>query len=132
MRRERFYWATVLATFALGTALGDLTASTLHLGFFASGMVFAAAIAVPAVGWARLRWNPVLSFWIAYVLTRPLGASFADWLGKKHSFGGGLGVGDGPVTAVGLVLFVGVVAYLARTHRAQATDRRAHVATADA
>ena len=113
-RREQFYWTTVLATFALGTAAGDLTASTLHLGFFASGVLFAAAIVVPLVGWWRLRLNPVVAFWSAYVLTRPLGASFADWMGKPHKIGGGLGFGDGLVTAGASVLIVGGVFLLAR------------------
>jgi uncharacterized membrane-anchored protein len=64
-RREAFYWAAVVATFAMGTALGDLTATTFHLGYFASGILFAAVIAVPAVGYFRFGWNPILSFWIA-------------------------------------------------------------------
>jgi uncharacterized membrane-anchored protein len=112
-RRETFYWITVLASFALGTAAGDWTATSLGLGFFASGIVFAAAIAVPALGWRRFNLNPVLAFWIAYVLTRPLGASFADWLAKPHSIAGGLGLGDGSVTAVSAVAIAVAVAYLA-------------------
>lgn len=113
-RREAFYWATVLATFALGTAVGDLTAVTLHLGFFASGVLFLIAIAVPLVAW-RLGVSSVLTFWVAYVLTRPLGASFADWFGKPHSFGAGLGYGDGPVTALLIVAIAALVAYVAVT-----------------
>jgi uncharacterized membrane-anchored protein len=120
-RRERFYWATVLATFALGTALGDMSATTLHLGFFSSGLLFAGAIAVPAIAW-RLGLNPVLAFWIAYVLTRPLGASFADWLGKPHSINGGVGYGDGFVTLGALVLILGLVAYVATAGRERATQ----------
>ena len=80
-RREKFYWATVLATFALGTAVGDLTAGGLHLGYFSSGVMFAALIAVPAIGGIGMGLNAVAAFWAAYVLTRPLGASFADWMG---------------------------------------------------
>jgi uncharacterized membrane-anchored protein len=91
-RREGFYWATVLATFALGTALGDFTATTLHLGYLASVVLFAVAIAVPAVGW-RLGLNAVTAFWCAYVLTRPLGASAADYVSKPHPVSG-LGFGD--------------------------------------
>jgi uncharacterized membrane-anchored protein len=116
-RRETFYWVTVLATFALGTALGDLTAMVWHLGFFWSGIVFAALIAVPAIGWARFGLDPVVAFWSAYVLTRPLGASFADWAGKPHHVAGGLGFGDGAVTLVTLVLIVGLVAWCAVTRR---------------
>lgn len=95
-RRELFYWAAVVATFAMGTAVGDLTAVTLHLGYLLSAVLFACLIVVPAIGYRWLNWNPILSFWCAYVLTRPLGASVADWLGKPKSFGG-LGWGDGPV-----------------------------------
>ena len=75
-----FYWAAVLATFALGTAAGDLTAVTFGLGYFGSGLLFAAVIAIPALGHWRFGMNPILAFWFAYVVTRPLGASFADWL----------------------------------------------------
>ena len=112
--REAFYWAAVAATFAMGTALGDLTAYTLHLGYFVSAAVFAGAIAAPAIGFRSLRWNAVFSFWFAYVMTRPLGASIADGLGKPRSVSG-LGVGDGAVSiACGILIFV-LVAYLART-----------------
>jgi uncharacterized membrane-anchored protein len=115
-RRERFYWAAVLATFALGTAAGDLTAMPLNLGFFASGLLFAAIIAVPALAWWRMGLNAVAAFWAAYVVTRPLGASFADWLGKPHAQTG-LGLGDGAVTGLGLLAFIGLVAYVAATRR---------------
>lgn len=115
-RREKFYWATVLSTFALGTAAGDLTADQLELGFLLSGLLFAAVMLVPAFGWARWGMNSVLAFWFAYVVTRPLGASFADWFGKPHSFGGGLGYGDGTVTLAASVLIVLLVGYLSVTH----------------
>ncbi|HXA54530.1 MAG TPA: hypothetical protein VNV37_06615 [Solirubrobacteraceae bacterium] len=115
-RRELFYWAAVVATFAMGTALGDFTATTLGLGYLGSGLLFAAVIAVPALGWWRLGWNPIFSFWFAYVATRPLGASFADWLGKsKHV--GGLGLGDGTVALAFGVAIAALVAYLAATRR---------------
>jgi uncharacterized membrane-anchored protein len=125
-RREMFYWAAVVATFAMGTAVGDLTATTFGLGYFASGLVFAAIIAVPAIGYFRFGWHPILSFWLAYVATRPLGASFADWMGKPQSVGG-LGWGDGPV-AIGLTIAIFcLVAFLAITHRdVQGTRRAAH------
>jgi uncharacterized membrane-anchored protein len=114
-RREAFYWAAVAGTFAMGTALGDLTATTFHLGYFTSGWLFAGVIAVPAVGYRWLGWNPVFSFWFAYVATRPLGASFADWMGKPRSVGG-LGWGDGPVALVLAIVIFLLVAYLAITH----------------
>jgi uncharacterized membrane-anchored protein len=115
-RREVFYWAAVLATFALGTAAGDLTAMTLHLGFLDSAFVFGALILVPLILWWRGSLNPVAAFWIAYVLTRPLGASVADWLGKPHAQTG-VGLGDGVVSAAGLVAFAALVAYLTLTRR---------------
>jgi uncharacterized membrane-anchored protein len=118
-RRERFYWVAVFATFALGTAAGDLTALTLHLGFSGSVLFFAAVIAVPALGWFGFRLNPIVAFWGAYVITRPLGASFADWFGKPLA-DKGLGFGDGPVSAVGLLAFAALVAYVAiRRHDIQ-------------
>lgn len=112
-RRERFYWAAVLATFALGTAAGDLTALELNIGFFGSAVLFAAVIAVPAVAWLRFGLNPIIAFWACYVVTRPLGASFADWFGKPHGQTG-LGLGDGTVTGLGLLLFVALVTHVAR------------------
>jgi uncharacterized membrane-anchored protein len=125
-RREAFYWAAVVATFALGTALGDLTAMTLHLGYLWSVVLFALVICVPAAGYRWLRWNPIVSFWFAYVVTRPLGASVADWLGKPTDVGG-LGLGGGPVSLVLLALIVGVVGYLAVTRldvQPEATTRQ--------
>src|SRR3954454_23421086 len=92
-RRELFYWAAVLATFALGTAAGDLTALTLHLGYLDSALLFTLAIALAALGWARMALTPIVAFWAAYIVTRPLGASVADWLGKPQDKTG-LGLGD--------------------------------------
>jgi len=115
-RRELFYWAAVVATFAMGTALGDLTATTFGLGYFASGLLFAAVIAIPAIGYWRLRWNAIFCFWFAYVATRPLGASFADWMGKPKS-AGGLGLGDGPVALALTIAIFCLVAFLAITRR---------------
>jgi uncharacterized membrane-anchored protein len=113
-RREAFYWAAVVSTFALGTALGDLTAITLNLGYVGSMVLFAVVIAVPAVGYRWFDLNPILAFWSAYVVTRPLGASFADWLGKPVD-SGGLGLGSGSVSVVLAVLIVIFVGYLALT-----------------
>lgn len=113
-RRELFYWGTVLATFALGTAAGDLTAMTLRLGYLASGIVFAGLIAVPAVAYWRSWMNEVTAFWFAYIVTRPLGASFADWMGKPHSLGG-LGWGDGTVSLMATVLILICVTAIALT-----------------
>ncbi|MCW2952569.1 MAG: hypothetical protein JWQ48_1739 [Conexibacter sp.] len=113
-RREVYYWAAVLATFALGTAAGDLTALSLNLGFFDSAVLFALIISVPALAWWRFRLNPIVAFWAAYIVTRPLGASFADWFGKSHARTG-LGLGDGTVSGLALLGFVALVAYVAIT-----------------
>ncbi|MEU5213029.1 hypothetical protein [Streptomyces sp. NPDC020742] len=115
-RRETFYWATVLTTFALGTAVGDLTAGTFQLGYLPSGLLFAALIAVPALSGRFLGLNAVAAFWCAYVLTRPLGASFADWMGVSTARDG-LGWGTGPVTLALTVPIVLLVGYLAVSHR---------------
>jgi uncharacterized membrane-anchored protein len=110
-RREMFYWATVLATFALGTALGDLTARTLHEGFLGAGFMFAVVIAIPAIAHWKFGMNAIFAFWFAYVVTRPLGASFADYMDMPKWIGG-LALGEGPV-AIGLTIpIVILVAYL--------------------
>lgn len=115
-RREFFYWATVMATFALGTASGDLTAHSVGIGYLGAGIMFAAIICIPLVAWRFLGMNAILSFWFAYVITRPLGASFADWMGVPHSLTG-LGLGRGLV-AVGLsIAILAMVGFLAVTGR---------------
>ena len=115
-RREVFYWATVLATFALGTAVGDLTATTLHLGYLTSGLMFTGLICIPALAYWKLGLNSVVAFWFAYVLTRPLGASYADWLGVPHRYGG-VGLGRGLVALILSAVIVAFVAYLAVTRK---------------
>jgi uncharacterized membrane-anchored protein len=134
-RRESFYWAAVLATFALGTAAGDMTATAFKLGYFPSAALFIAIIAIPAVGWWRFDLNPIVAFWFAYIVTRPIGASFADWLSKPPAITG-LGLGDGTVSGLALIVFVALVAYVTVTrpdvqgdlqgerHPAQLPERR--------
>lgn len=117
-RRELFYWATIMATFALGTAVGDLTATTLGLGYFTSGVLFTVLIALPALAYWLVGLNEIVAFWLCYILTRPLGASFADWMGKPHN-AGGLGWGGGPVSLVLTMLIVGFVGYLTITRKDQ-------------
>ncbi|GGH91134.1 hypothetical protein ACFFGR_19350 [Arthrobacter liuii] len=106
-RREMFYWAAVLTTFALGTATGDMTAYSLDLGYFASGLIFAAVIGVAALAYWRGWIAAIPAFWFAYILTRPLGASFADWTAVGADRGG-LGWGTGLVT-VGLGVCIAAV-----------------------
>src|SRR5260370_36235600 len=121
-RREVFYWLTVSFTFALGTAVGDLTASSLHFGVVGSIVLFAVIMAVPALGCWRFRLNSVVAFWCAYIVTRPLGASVAAWLSKPTKVGG-LDYGDGPVAAVLLViaLILVAVAVVRRTSKTSPT-----------
>jgi len=114
-RREAFYWAVVMATFALGTALGDMTADTLGLGYFGSIVLFAILFAIPFIAFRLGILNSIAAFWFAYVMTRPLGASVADWL-DAGSFRGGLGLGTLPVSIVSTILIAGFVIYLTVTH----------------
>jgi uncharacterized membrane-anchored protein len=111
-QRETYYWATVFATFALGTALGDYTATALGLGYLASGILFGGVILIPAL----MRWtaglNAIAAFWCAYVITRPLGASFADYISKPRHISG-IGFGDGPTALVFAVAVAVLVLYLA-------------------
>ena len=111
-RREAFYWATVFATFALGTALGDFTAISLGMGYLTSTFFFLAVILLPALAWWRFGLNSITAFWLAYVVTRPLGASIADYISKPSSTTG-LGFGNGPTAVVFAVATFVLVSYLA-------------------
>jgi uncharacterized membrane-anchored protein len=111
-RRELDYWATVFATFALGTALGDFTATALHMGYLASGILFAVLITLPGLAWRFVGLNEIAAFWMAYVLTRPLGASFADYFSKAHDLSGA-NYGDGPTAVVTTIIIVILVLYSA-------------------
>lgn len=109
-RRETFYWLTVLITFALGTAAGDMTADSMHLGYLPSGLLFACVLAIPAIGYFMLGLKEITAFWFAYIMTRPVGASFADWLSAPHR-SGGLGISKGEVSLVLTVLIIILVAF---------------------
>jgi uncharacterized membrane-anchored protein len=126
-RRETFYWSAVLLTFALGTAAGDWTAGTLQLGYFPSGLIFLAAFLLPALAYRYLGLNAVLAFWLSYIVTRPLGASFADFLAGPPQRGG-LALGMLPISLVLTALIVWVVTRLAKSHRAEQADPAATAA----
>jgi uncharacterized membrane-anchored protein len=111
-RRETYYWATVFATFALGTALGDFTATALGLGYLSSGILFGVVILIPALARWRLGLNEVAAFWFAYVVTRPLGASFADYVSKPHNISGA-NFGNGQTAVVVTLVVAVLVLYLA-------------------
>jgi uncharacterized membrane-anchored protein len=123
-RRETFYWATVFVTFALGTAVGDLSASGLHLGYLTAGVLFTILIAIPALAYRFLRLNAVAAFWWAYILTRPLGASFADWMSTTRTHGG-LNLGTGTVSLALAIPILVLVAYLAVSCRNTPDERAA-------
>jgi uncharacterized membrane-anchored protein len=118
-RRETFYWLTVLLTFALGTAAGDFAAGPLGLGTLASTLVFLGIILIPLAGWKWSRFNAVFAFWFAYTITRPLGASFGDFLAVPAPYGDGLQIGTGPVSLAAGIVLLGIVTVIA------VRDRRA-------
>ena len=113
-RREAFYWLTVLFTFALGTAAGDLVAERFSIGYGPSALIFAGAIAVVYFAHVRLAMNAVLAFWVAYILTRPLGASIGDFMSQPRD-AGGLALGTTVTSAIFLLTILAVVVYLTRT-----------------
>jgi uncharacterized membrane-anchored protein len=115
-RREAFYWSTVLGTFALGTAAGDMTAITMHLGYFSSGVLFAVLLAIPALAYWLFGLNGIFAFWFAYIMTRPVGASFSDWISVSHNRGG-LGLGEGLVSLSLTIIILLFVGYLTASHR---------------
>jgi uncharacterized membrane-anchored protein len=129
-RREAFYWLAILFTFALGTSAGDLTAEKLNVGYANSVLLFGGLIAVVAFAHYRFKLNAILAFWIAYVLTRPLGASIGDYMSQsRHD--GGLALGTTGTSAIFLTTILGLVMFLTVTkadrteRRADRTDRRA-------
>ena len=114
-RREVFYWFAILFTFALGTASGDLMAEKLGLGYLVTGLIVLGVIAAAGIA-SRMGLDAVLAFWIAYILTRPLGASLGDYLSQSQA-NGGLGLGASLTSAIFLVAILAVVIYLAVTQR---------------
>jgi len=120
--REGFYWVTILLTFALGTSVGDLLSEKLALGYVTALWIFAAVIAVIALLHYAFKLNAILSFWLAYIMTRPLGASIGDWLSQARA-DGGLGIGTTDTSLIFLALILALVAYLTLS-RADRTEVR--------
>ncbi|MBV9953560.1 MAG: hypothetical protein JO291_16520 [Acidimicrobiia bacterium] len=114
-KREAFYWLAILFTFALGTAAGDLIAETYNIGYWKSALLFGAAIGVVAAAWRWARLNAIAAFWMAYILTRPLGASIGDYLSQPRS-DGGLGLGTVGTTFLFLGAILAIVVYLSLSH----------------
>ena len=115
-RREAFYWSAILFTFSLGTAAGDLISEGLDMGYWKSGLMFAILIGIVMIAYYRFKLNAVSAFWIAYILTRPLGASLGDYLSQPLS-AGGLALRTMGTSAVFLVTILGLVIYLTKTGR---------------
>jgi uncharacterized membrane-anchored protein len=122
-RREAFYWLAILFTFALGTAAGDLMAEQFDLGYAVSIAIFGGLIALVAIGHSAFGLNSVLSFWLAYILTRPLGASIGDELSQRSHKYGGLGLGTTGTSYLFLGSILALVGFLSVTRR-DATERR--------
>lgn len=118
-KRELFYWATILFTFALGTSMGDLLAEASGLGYAQSGLVFGTLIALTTIGYYYFNLNGVLAFWIAYILTRPLGASIGDFLSQPIKQGG-LDLGTVTTSAIFLSIIIILVIYLSRKQKNRA------------
>jgi len=117
-KREAYYWLAILFTFALGTAAGDLVAEAFGLGYLATGVLFGMIIASLAVGYFFLGLDPILGFWLAYIFTRPLGASFGDLLSQPTQYGG-MGLGTIITSALFLATIIAIVAYMSATHRGE-------------
>ena len=115
-KRELFYWAAILCTFALGTSAGDLVGESLGLGYVRSALLFGGLIAATFLAYRYLHLNAVVAFWAAYILTRPLGASLGDWLTQAPK-DGGLGISTTIISGVFLVTIVGLVVYLSRQQK---------------
>ncbi len=122
-RREAFYWLTILFTFALGTAAGDLLAEKAGLGYWVTLLIMAGLIALVTLAHFYLKLNGILAFWVAYVLTRPLGASIGDYLSQPHD-AGGLGLGTTMTSALFLALILGLVIYLVMTKKDVLEDQK--------
>jgi uncharacterized membrane-anchored protein len=117
-KRERYYWLAILFTFALGTAAGDWVAESMNLGYALSAAIFAGIIALVVVAHYCFKLGAVSAFWVAYILTRPFGASCGDLLSKSVARGG-MGWGTVSTSAVFLVVIVALVVYLSRTEKYQ-------------
>jgi uncharacterized membrane-anchored protein len=127
-KREAFYWLAVLFTFALGTAAGDLTAEGLALGYWKSALMFGALIGLVYLAHRGFKLNAILAFWIAYILTRPLGASTGDYLSQDRD-AGGLGLGTVVTSAIFLLVILGVVSYLTATGKDRIESGRNRIET---
>ena len=123
-KREAFYWLAILFTFALGTAAGDMVAEKFGLGYLSTGVLFGMIIASLAGGYFFLGLDPILGFWLAYIFTRPLGASFGDLLSQPTQYGG-FGLGTIITSAIFLGAIILIVTYMTMTHEGEETAVKA-------
>ena len=119
-KREAFYWLAILLTFALGTAAGDLVAEKFGLGYLSTGVFFGMIIASLTVGYFFLGLDPILGFWLAYIFTRPLGASFGDLLSQPTQYGG-FGLGTVITSALFLAVIIAIVSYMSLPRQSKST-----------
>lgn len=115
-RRELFYWLTILFTFALGTAVGDLMAEYFSLGYILSAFIFASGICITYIAYKKRNLNPIFAFWVAYILTRPLGASIGDYL-SQAKIDGGLGLGTVITSSIFLVIIISAIIYISTINK---------------
>ncbi|TPK20888.1 hypothetical protein FJ872_10425 [Mesorhizobium sp. B2-5-9] len=120
-RREIFYWLAILFTFSLGTAAGDLVAETFDMGYLTTGLLFGGVIALIALAYYLFHLDAILAFWLAYILTRPLGASFGDWLSQPAEYGG-LGLGTTYTSLIFLGCIIALVLYMTLRNNADEMD----------
>ena len=117
-KREAFYWLAILMTFALGTGAGDLVAEHFALGYMATGILFGMVIASITLGYFTMKLDGIWAFWIAYIFTRPLGASFGDLLSQPAEYGG-MGLGTILTSAIFMAAIIGLVIYMTSTREGQ-------------
>ncbi len=129
-RREGFYWLTILFTFALGTSAGDLISERLGLGYWIAAVIFAAVIGLITAAHFGLRLHPVIAFWLAYIVTRPLGASMGDFM-SQPTHNGGLGLGTTITSAIFLAVILALVIYLSITKKDEMDTEGSVRATSD-
>lgn len=125
-RREAFYWLAILFTFALGTAAGDLAAEGLKLGYLQAGLIYGGIIAAIAAAYFALNLNGILAFWLAYIVTRPMGASFGDYLSQPAA-NGGLGFGTVVTSVLFLMTIAAIILYMTLTHEGDEVAKVASV-----
>jgi uncharacterized membrane-anchored protein len=126
-RRETFYWLAILFTFALGTSAGDLVAEKFEFGYLTTAIIFAVIIGAITAAYYFLKLNAILAFWLAYILTRPMGASIGDLLSQPNEYGG-LGLGTIVTSVVFLAIIIVTVAYMSFSYQPERVPPQGYAA----